>query len=118
MSLFSSAVGLNPYTLIAGAVAVASITATIAYQNHEVHTWHLRYNTLNIADQKAIASKDAEIADMVNAQKNQTNITAGNVTKVVTVPGPVQTVVKTIHDAPEPPNCATPTLSEDDTNAF
>lgn len=105
---------LNPYSYIGGAIILAGIGGSLYYQGTQIHKWHTKYD----ADEKTIVLQQAEINQMKNAQKNQTQNTENNVTKVVAVPGPVRTIVQHIHDAPEPANCVTPTLTEEDKNAL
>lgn len=103
---------LNPYKLIAIAVLFASVVGTIGYQNHEIHSWHTAFDVQKVEDAKTIQGLNDDLNNVRQTQANQTTDTQANVIKVVTVPGPVQTVVKTIHDAPLPANCQTPALDE------
>jgi hypothetical protein len=110
--------GLSPYAMIAGGVAVLGVLGGFYYEDRQVHHWHSQYDELHTADTKVIQNLKDTIQNMVAAQAKQSDTTAKNVTKLVEVPGPTKTIVKTIHDAPLPANCGTPVLTEEDRNAF
>lgn len=104
--------------MIAGGVLALSVVGGMVYQNHEIHHYHTMYDNLKVSDGKAIQMRDDTIAQLLNSQKSQTTTTTKNVATVVTVPGPVKTIVKTVHDAPLPANCGTPPIDEEAKNAF
>lgn len=100
---------LNPYSYIAGGVALLSVLGGLAFQNHQIHHYHVAYNS----EVTHSAHLEDQINTMTLAQNTQTTSTQKEVTKVVQGPETVKTVIKQIHDAPEPKNCVTPTLPED-----
>lgn len=105
--------GLNPYTLLGGAVAALALVATLHYQSHEIHKYHSMLEC--VQDGKGCANPkivtvpglQQKIRDMTTAQNNQTATTERVVTKVVQAPAQVvtKTIVKEIHDAPMPVDC-------------
>ena len=98
--------GFNPYVALAALAVVAAVVGVGEYQSHEIHKWHTEYLT----DEKTIAILQDDIAKATaEAKARQTN-TSSAVTEVITIPGPTQTVIKTIHDAPIPQDCSTPAL--------
>lgn len=105
---------LNPYYYLGAAIVLALIGGTFYYQDRQIHHYHTLFDNEH--------TKTIQLQDQLNVvlarQADQSTKTTQNVTKVVTVPGPVQTVVKTIHDAPEPVDCSTPPLSDEVKNAF
>lgn len=66
------------------------------------------WKSLANSRQTTIVQLQTQIHGMTTAQNVQHQITTRTVEKVVTVPGPVQTVIQRIHDAPLPPDCVTP----------
>ena len=105
---------LNPYTYIGGAVVLAALGGAFYYQDRQIHHFHTMFDN----DHDNVTKLDTKIHQMTQTQNTQTTTTEGNIVKVVTVPGPVKTIVKEIHDAPEPANCGTPALSHGDKNAL
>lgn len=97
------------YKYIGGAVLalilIGSLYGLIANRNHWKSVATDRQEQVNILK--------ARINDMTTKQNTQTTTTQKAVERVVLGPERVKTVVKTIHDAPEPANCATPPLPED-----
>ena len=105
---------LNPYMLIAGAAGMAALIGGYVYQGHEIHKYHKAF----IADEKEIVTLQVKIEQMTLAQDIQNKVSGDNVVRVVHVPGKTLTIVKTIHDAPEPANCGTPTLTQEEQDSF
>jgi hypothetical protein len=62
---------------------------------------------------KEMIAQKLKIDEMTTKQNTQTSATEKEIIKVVKGPETVKTVIKTIHDAPEPANCATPPLPEE-----
>ena len=106
--------GLNPYALIAGGVATLGIIGGFYFQDRQIHHYHNLFNN----EHDNVVRLDQVIQQMKNDQTVQLQRSADNVTRVITVPGKTQLLVKTVHDAPLPADCATPEITEDAANAF
>lgn len=94
----------NPWTYVAGAVIVAALGGTFAYQSHVIHAWHVKYDT----DEKTIGILQDRLTQATIVAKAHQDTTTTTVTKVISVPAPP--VVKIIHDAPLPKDCSTPAI--------
>lgn len=107
----------SPYVLIGIAAIVAGLFGTFKYQDSQIHHYHKLYDCVNAGitcdrkDAVTVPALQAVISRMTMAQNTQTKTTEQRIqTKVVKVPGPVQTVVKTLQTAPKPADCGTPAL--------
>lgn len=105
---------LNPYTYIGVAVVLASISGGFYYQSRQIHHYHSLYD----ADEKKIAVLTDRINQMTTAQNNQTVTSERTVTKVIQAPAVIKTLIKTVHDTPEPVDCTPPKYSPEVLNAF
>lgn len=101
---------LNPYSYIGGAIILAVIGGGFYYQDRQIHHWHTKYDT--VQDENVRLSQ--KVKDMTTTQNTQTKKSEDNVTKIIQIPSrpEVKTIIKEIHDAPEPADCGTPTLPE------
>ena len=104
----------SPYAFIAGGVVVLAIAGGIAALDMDLR----HYKKLYANDEVRIGVLQDRINGLTSTQNTQTGTSQQNVTKVITLPGKVQTVVKTIHDAPLPADCATPTLTQEAKDSF
>jgi hypothetical protein len=59
-----------------------------------------------------LAKSQAELQRITTARSHQKDISQHTVAQVIQGQERVKTVVKTIHDAPNPPDCRTPELPE------
>lgn len=102
-------ISLNPYSYIGGAVIVAAIGGSLYYQSTQIHHFHKLYDN----EHTLVIKQQVQIEGMTTKQNNQTGTTEREVIKVVKGPETVKTVIKMIHDAPEPAGCTTPALPEE-----
>ena len=97
------------YAYLAGGVAVLGVIggfyALDASKNHYKHLYQ--------TDEAEIIRLEVQLNDMTVKQENQITTSGKNVVTVVQGPDRIKTVIKTIHDAPEPKDCGTPVLPED-----
>lgn len=105
---------LNPYSYIAGAVALAAIGGTFYYQSTQIHHFHTQYD----GDEVIIGQLKQRITDMTKTQNTQTGKSEQNVIKVVQGPKETQTIIREIAAAPLGAGCTSPTYSSEITNAF
>jgi hypothetical protein len=97
-----------PYAWVGGGVAALALIggfATLdASKNH--------YKRLYLDDETKIGVLHSQLDELTDTQNIQKTATDKTVTKVVQAPAQIVTVVKTIHDAPNPANCGTPVLPQ------
>jgi hypothetical protein len=100
--------------IIGGVLVAVGVVAAFLIQGHSLSNCRKQHT----ADLQVIGALNEQIRHMTSEDNRQKVVTTKNVEKVVTVPGPTKVITKTIHDAPLPPNCASPALSKDAYNAF
>jgi hypothetical protein len=105
--------GMEPKLIIAGVIALLLIGSEGGLYLRGNH-----YKFLYNADETKITQLNDKITSMTDKQSHQTVASGASVIKVIQGPKEIETVVKTIHDAPVPKDCGTPILPEEVKNAF
>ncbi len=96
--------------IIAGVAAAAAVIGLGLY----IHSLQTKLDNRN----NTIAVLNFQIETMTKAQKKQTETTEKTVTKVITLPPEVKTVIQTVHDTPAAKNCTPPQYPENVLESF
>jgi hypothetical protein len=117
--------GFNLYALAGGALILLGLGGTIAFQNGQIHHYHVHADCIEFGQGcpknfkgDTLVSLRGTITAMTDAQNNQTGKSDANVIRVVQGPRELQTIIKEIHDAPVSGPCTPPKYKEDVNDAF
>lgn len=106
--------GFNPYVLIGVLVFLLSMAGVIGYQSHEIHKYHVMYET----ELKVEGAYKQQVIDMTTSQNTQSTKTQETVTKVVKVPVETQRIVTEVQKVTVPSECKTPDYPQDVKDSF